>query len=126
MPTARGSPHPHVMTHITYPAQMDCGNGTPMRRALELAWDAYCAGSFPVGAVLTDPDGVIVAEGRNHAGESTAPDGLMRGTVIAHAEMSVLARRLRRLHTLDHARALPAVPGGGNDVACRARPLSGP
>jgi len=80
------------MTHITYPAQMDCGNGTPMWRALELAWDAYCAGSFPVGAVLTDPDGVIVAEGRNHAGESIAPDGLMRGTVIAHAEMSVLAQ----------------------------------
>jgi len=63
-----------------------------MRRALELAWNAYCAGSFPVGAVLTEPAGAIVAEGRNHAGESTAPDGLMRGTVIAHAEMSVLAQ----------------------------------
>lgn len=71
---------------------MECGSGSPMRRALELAWDAYRAGSFPVGAVLTDAAGTMVAEGRNHAGEATAADGLMRGTVIAHAEMSVLAQ----------------------------------
>ncbi len=71
---------------------MNCESGTPMRRALELAWDSYLAGSFPVGAVLTDPAGTMVAEGRNHAGESSAADGLMRGTVIAHAEMSVLAQ----------------------------------
>jgi len=36
---------------------MDYDAPTPMRRELELAWDAYVAGSFPVGAVLTDAAG---------------------------------------------------------------------
>lgn len=63
-----------------------------MRRALELAWEAFCAGSFPVGAVITDSSGATVAEGRNHMGESDAPPGRMRNTALAHAEMDALAQ----------------------------------
>jgi tRNA(Arg) A34 adenosine deaminase TadA len=64
----------------------------PMRRALELAWEAFCAGSFPVGAVVTDPDGRVVAEGRNRAGEGDAPLGHIRNSAIAHAEVDVLSQ----------------------------------
>ena len=64
----------------------------PMRRALELAWDAYCAGSFPVGSVITDPAGSIVVEGRNRAGEGDAPPGRMRNSAIAHAEVDALSQ----------------------------------
>jgi tRNA(Arg) A34 adenosine deaminase TadA len=71
---------------------MDGGLTAPMRRALELAWDAFRAGSLPVGAVLTDGNGVVVAEGRNRIGEGVAPPGRLRGTGIAHAEMDVLAQ----------------------------------
>jgi tRNA(Arg) A34 adenosine deaminase TadA len=63
-----------------------------MRRALELAWDSYCAGSFPVGAVITDPAGTIVVEGRNRAGEADAPAGRMRNASIAHAEVDALSQ----------------------------------
>ena len=63
-----------------------------MRRALELMWDSYVAGSYPVGAVLTDGAGQIVLEGRNHAGETNAAPGVMFGTVLGHAEMSVMAQ----------------------------------
>ena len=64
----------------------------PMRRALELAWEAFCAGSFPVGAVITDAAGAIVAEGRNRIGEGDAPPGRLRNTALAHAEMDAFAQ----------------------------------
>jgi tRNA(adenine34) deaminase len=64
----------------------------PMRRALELAWDAFCHGSFPVGAVIVGPDGATVAEGRNRMGELDAPPGRLRNTGLAHAEMDALAQ----------------------------------
>jgi tRNA(Arg) A34 adenosine deaminase TadA len=63
-----------------------------VRIALEQAWEAYCHGSFPVGSVILDPVGAIVAVGRNRMGESNAPDGRLRATAIAHAEMDVLAQ----------------------------------
>ena len=62
------------------------------RRCLELAWEAYCAGSFPIGALVCDADGVVVAEGRNRIGETDAPPGRLRHTALAHAEMDVLAQ----------------------------------
>ena len=63
----------------------------PLRRALELAWEAFCAGSFPVGAVICDAAGAIVAEGRNRIGEATAPPGRLCNTGLAHAEIDALA-----------------------------------
>jgi len=65
---------------------------SPMRRALELAWEAFCSGSFPVGAVIVDAAGNVVAEGRNRMGESDAPPGRLRGTGIAHAEVDALSQ----------------------------------
>ncbi len=64
----------------------------PMRIALEQAWEAFRAGSFPVGAALADPSGSVVAVGRNRMGEGSAPDGRMRATGLAHAEIDVLAQ----------------------------------
>ena len=64
----------------------------PLRRCLELAWEAFCAGSFPVGAVICDPSGTVIAEGRNRVGEHDAPPGRLRNTGIAHAEMDALAQ----------------------------------
>lgn len=64
----------------------------PMRRALELAWEAYAARSFPVGAVVVDAAGVIIAEGRNRIGDSAAPPGRLCNTALAHAEIDALAQ----------------------------------
>ncbi len=36
------------------------------QRAMTLAWTSFCEGNLPIAAVLTDPEGHIVSEGRNH------------------------------------------------------------
>ncbi|MFT3855512.1 MAG: nucleoside deaminase [Ilumatobacteraceae bacterium] len=64
----------------------------PMWRALELAWEAYRARSLPIGAVLVDGVGAVIAEGRNRIGELDGPPGRLRNTALAHAEMDVLAQ----------------------------------
>lgn len=64
----------------------------PFRRCLELAWEAYQAGSLPIGALVCDASGAVVAEGRNRIGETDAPPGRLRDTKLAHAEMDVLAQ----------------------------------
>jgi cytidine deaminase len=60
-----------------------------MARALELARAAAAAGEVPVGAVLTAPDGTLLAEAHNLT--KTRPDP------TAHAEMLVLREAATRL-----------------------------
>ena len=55
-------------------------------RTLELAWDAFCAGTTPVGAVVIDAAGAIVAEGRGRRYEPAAPPGQLAGSHVAHAD----------------------------------------
>ncbi|MCM3781190.1 tRNA adenosine(34) deaminase TadA [Microbacterium hydrocarbonoxydans] len=57
---------------------------TAMQRALQLAAEAARAEEIPVGAVVLDPDGRIVAEGRNTREETHDPTG--------HAEIEALRR----------------------------------
>lgn len=64
----------------------------PMRRALELAWESTCAGSFGIGAVAVDPAGDVVATGRNRILEVDAGDDVIANSSLAHAEMNVLAK----------------------------------
>ena len=46
----------------------------PWQAALQEGWAAFCAGNPPVGAVITGPDGAIVAAGRNRScGRSRKP-----------------------------------------------------
>jgi tRNA(Arg) A34 adenosine deaminase TadA len=63
--------------------------GEPWRASLELAWQAYLAGTIPVGAVVVAPDGKIVTRGRNRI---FAPPGAgVAGSRLAHAEVEALA-----------------------------------
>ncbi len=61
----------------------------PMRRALQLGAEAGAGGEVPVGAVLLDPTGEVVAADRNRREELSDP--------TAHAEMLVLSQRAREL-----------------------------
>jgi tRNA(Arg) A34 adenosine deaminase TadA len=63
----------------------------PWRECFELAWDAFRAGTIPVGAVVADGAGEIVARGRNRIFEDTAPPGQLAGSYLAHAELNALA-----------------------------------
>src|SRR3989304_4947186 len=62
----------------------------PWQAALEMAWEAYCAGTLPIGAVVTDADGRIVARGRNRILDTSAPDGQVYADMLAHAEINAL------------------------------------
>ena len=62
----------------------------PWRACVELAWDAYRAGSLPIGAVVTDAEGRILSAGRNRIHEGTGPPGTVFGRKLAHAELNAL------------------------------------
>jgi tRNA(Arg) A34 adenosine deaminase TadA len=64
----------------------------PWRMVLTLAWEAYVGGNVGVGAALTDPDGRVVAVGKNRQSDKEAPAGRLRSTAIAHAELDVLGQ----------------------------------
>ena len=64
----------------------------PLRTAVTLAWDAFVGGNVGVGAVLTDPHGLIAAVGRNRVSDPEAPPGRLRSTFLAHAEIDVLGQ----------------------------------
>jgi tRNA(adenine34) deaminase len=62
----------------------------PWQAALEMAWEAYCVGTIPIGAVVADADGNIVARGRNRILDKSAPDGQIFDDMLAHAEINAL------------------------------------
>jgi tRNA(adenine34) deaminase len=72
-------------------------------RALELAWESFCGGTTPVGAVVTDATGAIVTEGRGRRFEATAPPRQLAWTPVAHAELNALAQLAPNRHYPDHA-----------------------
>lgn len=65
-------------------------------KCLDLAWRSYADGAVPVGCVITDGEGAVVAQGRNRfldhrSTESTDSRGRV-GPHVAHAEMNALAQ----------------------------------
>ena len=58
-----------------------------MRRALALAREAAAAGDVPVGAVVADPEGHIIGEGRNRREE--------RRSAVCHAEIEAISAACR-------------------------------
>ncbi len=62
----------------------------PWQAALEMAWEAYCAGTVPIGAVVADANGNIVSRGRNRIREKNAPKGQVCNNELAHAEINAL------------------------------------
>jgi len=75
----------------------------PWRAAIEEAWIAYCAGSFPVGAAITNAEGRIVATGRNRLLDEASDGGAsqLREHFMGHAELHAL---------MAWGRTEPAVP----------------
>lgn len=60
------------------------------RAALELMWEAYLAGTIPVGSVVAAADGRVVARGRNRIFDP--PGRGLAGSRLAHAEVDALAQ----------------------------------
>ncbi|HTX26385.1 MAG TPA: deaminase [Streptosporangiaceae bacterium] len=72
------------------------------QRALEQAWQSYLAGTTPVGAVVVDSVGDIVAEGRGRRYENAAGGRQLAYCHIAHAEVNALALLPPGRHYEDH------------------------
>jgi tRNA(adenine34) deaminase len=64
----------------------------PWQAAVGMAWEAYLDGCFPIGAVVADADGNILATGRNRIYEKREADWGKRGAELAHAEVEALTR----------------------------------
>lgn len=62
----------------------------PWQAALEMAWEAYRAGTVPIGAVVADVNGTVASRGRNRIRESEAPEGQVSNNELAHAEINAL------------------------------------
>jgi tRNA(adenine34) deaminase len=63
--------------------------GPIWRAAIEQAWAAYAADTTPVGAVVVDASGTIVARGRNRIFD-VAVAGQIGASRLAHAEVNAL------------------------------------
>ena len=66
------------------------------RACFELACEALCAGSLPIGSAVVDGDGRIVGRGRNRLAEAVESSPhlpgtpYLTGTPLAHAEVNAL------------------------------------
>ena len=75
--------------------------GQHWRACFELAWTAYGSGTTPVGAVLVDGAGEVVAPGVN-ARFAPAGSAPLAGSHVAHAEVIALAALDARGSYPDH------------------------
>jgi tRNA(adenine34) deaminase len=62
----------------------------PWQACLELAWEAYCDDCIPIGVVVMDSAGNILARGRNRVYPRSRMGDHMRGVEIAHAEVEAM------------------------------------
>ncbi len=69
----------------------------PWKRSFELAWESYIRGTIPIGAVITDSNGVIISEGRNMIFDKKSTNPLA-GTFMAHAEMTAMMQLRSQEH----------------------------
>jgi tRNA(adenine34) deaminase len=61
------------------------------RAAFELAWEAFGAGTVPVGAVVTR-EGRTIAQGRNRIFERSGPPRQVFASRVEHAEVNALVQ----------------------------------
>lgn len=64
----------------------------PWAAALGLAWEAMVAGTTPVGSVVINGDGQIVARGRGRRYVRGSGQGELSYSHLAHAELNALAQ----------------------------------
>lgn len=63
----------------------------PWQAAVEQAWQAYCHDCVPIGAVITNAQGQIIARGHNRIYEQAAEPGRVNRSRVAHAEIDALS-----------------------------------
>lgn len=62
----------------------------PWKICFEEAWEAYCNGSIPIGAVIVTREGEVISKGRNMVFEDIKDTKYLNNSKIAHAEMNAI------------------------------------
>jgi len=62
----------------------------PWKACFEEAWETYCNGSIPKGAVIVSVEGKIISRGRNMIGEDIQELRRLSRSRLAHAEMNAI------------------------------------
>ncbi len=70
----------------------------PWKEAFAQGWIAFCNGSVPIGSVICDQNGKILAKARNHINERYFPN-----SKVAHAEMIAVQSLDLQLHNDPHS-----------------------
>jgi tRNA(Arg) A34 adenosine deaminase TadA len=65
---------------------------------LEEAWQAFLHGTVPIGAVIANANGEILARGRNHIYDDSQLPGQVSRNQLAHAELNALLHFDRIAH----------------------------
>ncbi len=78
----------------------------PWQACIEEAWEAFCVGSFPIGAVIVDADGKILACGRNHLRDADDHGDTIVKNQLAHAEINALLKISQFPKSILHKAAL--------------------
>ena len=85
----------------------------PWKICLEESWLAYQNGSVPIGAVITNSNGDIIAQARNRIHETTYYDKQVNLNQLAHAELNVLLKidqNTKDVHSLSIYTSLEPCP----------------
>ena len=72
----------------------------PWQACVEQAWEAYCAGSIPIGAVIVDMDGAVIVRARNRIFENGRLPFGAKNKEVMHAE-------IQAIHALDDSQVPP-------------------
>ncbi|MFW6243195.1 MAG: nucleoside deaminase [bacterium] len=64
----------------------------PWRVSFKQAFTSYMHGSVPIGAIITDDNGNIIAKGRNRIFEKESPSNQISWNKLAHAEINALLK----------------------------------
>lgn len=62
----------------------------PWKACFEEAWEAYCNGSIPIGAVIVSDKGEIISRGRNMIFEDINEQRIISRSRLAHAEINAI------------------------------------
>jgi tRNA(adenine34) deaminase len=79
-----------LMPTITKTTKLWKSLSKPWRVCVDEAWKAYCSGSLPIGAALTDKAGNILARGHNLRLSKNQEAHALAGSSVAHAEIITL------------------------------------
>ncbi|MFW6287943.1 MAG: nucleoside deaminase [bacterium] len=59
-------------------------------KCFEIAWEAYCNGSYPIGALVVNNEGDIISIGRSMQNEEINESQYIVGNKLSHAELNAL------------------------------------